>query len=126
MYSALYENDEESEIHSEFLYRENLSDSSPDSIQEVRWCPDKNDIQNQWSASVAAIVESIADYDPRPYGNAIHEPSKCYWDHRTKSWLPVTVIGCHAFDPVQEVPPDGVAAVGHGLGMDMRPHLYDA
>ena len=34
-------------------------------LSEVRWCPNKTQLQNTWVSAVTTALESVAEYDPR-------------------------------------------------------------
>ena len=106
-----------------------LKQESNESVNNVRWSPNKNDIQTSWSASVASVIESIAAYDPRPQGLFVKPEPKSYWNHKNQTWSEIS--GVEVLDPVVMPPPDEVSAadaIGWDVGrqgVDMRPHLFD-
>ena len=106
-----------------------IGNSDESLLSEVRWCPNKTQLQDTWVSAVEAALESVAEYDPR-VSHLSSGVKKKVFKTECKHWHEVNSAE-HVEEPVPS-PPEGLPAfeaVGWAKGrqgVDMRPHLYDA
>ena len=122
IYKTLYDSSD-LKIHATSL----LSDELEESSESVNSQSGQSlNVQNTWSLMVAAALEPVASFDPRPYGPTEKNNEKMVF--RNDRWYK---IESQSFSPTVEKPPNSMSAweacqrdLGE-QGVDFRPHLKD-
>ena len=122
IYKTLYDSSD-LKIHATSL----LSDELEESSESVNSQSGQSlNVQNTWSLMVAAALEPVASFDPRPYGPTEKNSEKMVF--RNDRWYK---IESQSFSPTVEKPPNSMSAweacqrdLGE-QGVDFRPHLKD-